>query len=210
MGNAYKESHEFDKAIAAYKKALFLWPESSEVFNNMGNVFGACGKIDKAIATYKKALSFNPQNAHVYINLGQALQEKGKIKEAVESYKTALSIEPENYIAHRALSLIINFKGHEKQFSQLPRLIESKRISDDARCHLSFALAKMYDDIKNYSRAFEYLAKGNGLREKLLHYSIDLDVKLFENLKKAQPEIFKNSLKKNINGSVPIFILGMP
>ena len=85
-------------------------------------------------------------------------------------------------------------------------------MKEDAKCHLSFALAKMYEDIGELDQAFSHLSEGNALRKKLLNYSINRDKELFIRLKKTQPNLQKSSveIKENLIKPTPIFILGMP
>ena len=85
-------------------------------------------------------------------------------------------------------------------------------MDDDARCNLSFALAKMYEDVGKLDQTFSHLSEGNALRKKLLKYSINQDHKLFTKLKNTQPHFLKNSLQINDKPieATPIFILGMP
>ena len=85
-------------------------------------------------------------------------------------------------------------------------------MSEDDQCQLSFALAKMYEDIGDMDKSFTCLTKGNSLRKQLLNYSIDQDKSIFSKLKNAQPNLFKNSIgiKENSTDHTPFFILGMP
>ena len=53
----------------------------------------------------------------------------------------------------------------------MKELYGQKGLSEDARCQLSFALAKMYEDIGELDEAFAHLSEGNALRKKLLKYS---------------------------------------
>ena len=64
---------------------------------------------------------------------------------------------------------------------QVKSLYKNKDMSEGARCHLSFALAKMYEDIGELDKAFEFLSAGNDLRKKLLGYKIDIDKKFLKN-----------------------------
>ena len=85
-------------------------------------------------------------------------------------------------------------------------------LNDDSRCHLNFALSKMYEDIGEFDQAYVHLSEGNALRKKLLNYSIDQDENLFIKLKDVMPILFQNSLKLEDKSDKPkpIFILGMP
>lgn len=85
-------------------------------------------------------------------------------------------------------------------------------MGEEARCQLSFALAKMYEDIGELDKAFEFLSTGNDLRKKILGYEIDIDKKFYEKLRKTEPLLRENSLEIQSTSSsiTPIFILGMP
>jgi hypothetical protein len=104
------------------------------------------------------------------------------------------------------------YTADDLHFKQVLNLIDDEGLDEDARCNLSFALAKMYEDIGEIDKSFEYLSQGNRLRKKLLKYSIEDDIIRFRQLKKVQPNLQKYSreLKKISGNLTPIFILGMP
>ena len=169
-------------------------------------------ELDEAIEAYNKALSIKPDYADAYYNIGVVLKEQGKLEKAIEAYNKSLSIKPEYAEAHRHLSIIKKYNEDDNQIVQAQELYKQEDLNDDARCSLSFALAKMYEDIGKLDQAFSHLSEGNALRKKLLKYSMDQDKKLFTQLKKAQPHLLKNSLKIKEGSieSTPIFIVGMP
>ena len=144
--------------------------------------------------------------------MGNALQDQGKLDEATEAYIKALTIRPDYAAAHYNLSSIKKYKEDDNQINQVQELLRRKGLSDDIRCHLSFTVAKMYEDIGKLDKAYSHLSEGNALRKKLLNYSIDQDKSLFTKLKITQPKILKNSLKieESSTDPTPIFILGMP
>ena len=178
----------------------------------MGIVLQDQGKLEEAIETYHKALSIKPDYAEAYNNIGITLQEQGKIEEAIETYNKALLIKPDYSETYRNLSFIKKYKKDDDQINQVQELYKRENLNDDARCNLSFALAKMYEDIGDLNQAFNHLSKGNALRKKLLNYSIKIDKSLFSSLKKTQPNLLKSSIemKKGSSGLSPVFIVGMP
>jgi tetratricopeptide (TPR) repeat protein len=161
---------------------------------------------------YRKALAIKPDFAEAYNNLGVIFQDQGKLEEAIEAYNKAISIKPDYAKAHRHLSRIKEYTPDDPQFLEVKSLLNKQDINDDARSKLNFALAKMYEDMDLLDLAFTHLSEGNALRKRVLKYSIDQDKKLFEQLKKTQPLLFKNSLKRQKTPTelTPIFILGMP
>jgi len=90
-------------------------------------------------------------------------------------------------------------------------LTDSERSESD-RIFLCFALAKVYDDLGEYDKSFDYLDEGNRLRKKELDYHLDHDRRLITKTR----EIFNaGGLDPQIaadgNASIqPLFIVGMP
>ena len=144
--------------------------------------------------------------------MGNALKDQGKLEEAIAAYSKALSIKPDYAEAYRNLSSIKKYEKDDNQIIQVQELYKRKDLSKDTRCHLNFALAKIYEDIGKLDEAFAHLSKGNALRKNLLKYSIKNDQELFTKLKNAQPYLLKNALemKENPIEPTPIFIVGMP
>ena len=99
----------------------------------------------------------------------------------------------------------------DEQFIKVQALHRRKDISKNDRCHLSFTLAKIYEDIGEPDQAYSHLSEGNELRKRTLNYSIKHDEQLFEKLKKGQTQIINKIEIAKVSGwPKPIFIVGMP
>ena len=212
VGAANKGLGQLDEAAKAFKKALSIKPDYAEVHYNIGIILKEHGELDEAIKAYNKALAIKPDYAEAYNNMGNVLTEQGKLEGAIDAYNKALSIKPDYAEAHRNLSFIKEYTLQDKQFLKLQKLYKRDDLSENTRCHLSFTLAKMYEDIGKLDKAYSHLSEGNALRKKVLNYSIEQDKSLFSKLKIAQPELLKNSLKIRESSAdlTPIFIIGMP
>ena len=147
-----------------------------------------------------------------HLNLGSVLIEQGKLNEAEKSQKCAIEIQPNFAEVYRNFSMIKKFSPQDDYFARLKALLNFEKLTDDSRCSLSFALAKMYEDNSEFDKAFEHLSEGNALRKKILNYSINKDEVLFLKLEEMQPFLLEKSLKiKRAAYKIkPIFILGMP
>ena len=143
--------------------------------------------------------------------MGITLKDKGKLDEAIKAYTKAVSIKPDYAEAHRNLSSVKKYTEDDKHFLQVQEFLKQRALTEDDKCHFSFALAKMYEDIGKLHQSYAHLSEGNRLRKKLLNYSINQDRELFSKLKNTQPRLLKNSLKinENLTEATPIFILGM-
>ena len=211
-GNALKDLSKLDDAMAAYNKALSIKPDYSEVYNNMAVLLQEQGKLVEALESYNKALLLNPNDPEIYNNMGAVLKDQGRLDEALQAYNKAISLKPDYSEAHRNKSTIIKYAVNDKHLLEVEKQYSDAALTDYDRCNLCFALAKMYEDIGDLDKAFTYLSLANKLRKKQLGYSIDLDKKLFVNLRKTQPILLKTRLeKKEISvDTKPIFIIGMP
>ena len=212
LGATLEEMGRLEEAEVIFNKAIALEPNSSAAYNNLGNTLKKLGKVEAAEACCKKAISLNPDNPLAQNNLGLILQELGKLDEAASCYIKALALKPDFAEAHRNLTLIKKFDRRDKQYSKMLELYLDKNISDEQRCHINFGLAKAYDDLGDFEKAFTHYEEGNALRKKLLNYDINQDVELFRQIKSAYQQIEQYSLEsEKLSRDVkPIFIVGMP
>ena len=212
MGSAAAQNGQLDQAAFAFDKAINIEPSSADAHNNLGNVLLDQDKPEEAIQAFNEALTIKPDYAEAYYNSGNALQALGMFNDALEAYKKAISYKPDYADAYRGLSSVDNYKNNEHQLMQVESLLSSQNVTENAKCSLNFALAKMYVDKGELKKAFKCLSEGNSQRKRILKYSIEQDEKLFDKVKEMQPMLLKNTLKRreNSNDLLPIFIVGMP
>ncbi len=212
LGNTLKQLGRLDEAVASYAKAISLRPNFAEAHFNLGNTYKELGKSDEALASYKQTILLKHDYAEAQHNLGNTYKEVGRLDEAVACYTQAIALKPEYAEAHRHLTLIKTFNGYDEQYSKMLKLYLDETISKEQRCHINFGLAKAYEDLGDFKRAFQHYREGNMLRKKLLNYNINQDLELFKQLKSSYPKIEKNSLEidKIAKNLIPVFIVGMP
>ena len=212
IGAANKGLGLLEEAVKAYNKALSIKQNCADAHYNMGNAFREQGKLDEAMQAYNRVLSIEPDYVVAYNNMGIVFQEQGKVDEAIQAYTKALSIKPDYAELHRNFSSIKKYTKNDKHFLQVQEFFKQRALTENDKCHFSFALAKMYEDIGELHKSYGHLSEGNRLRKKLLKYSINQDQELFTDLKRTQPTLLKNPLKINEKSTeaTPIFILGMP
>ena len=212
LGIVLKNNYKLEEAEKYYKKAINLKPNFADTYNNLGTVLDNLEKLNEAEIYYKKAIALKPNFAEAYNNLGTNLEQQGKLNEAQTMYEKAILINPGLTNAHRQLSLIKKFDSYDQHFQQMQKIYLDKNISGEQRCHINFALAKIYEDLENFEKAFQHFSEGNKIKKELLKYNIKNDIKLFNQIKLSFQKIKENTPKiiKNQNALNPIFIIGMP
>tara|TARA_B100000963_G_scaffold324397_1_gene309883 strand:- start:1293 stop:3095 length:1803 start_codon:yes stop_codon:yes gene_type:complete len=211
MGNVHKDLGETEKALELYEKALCTDPNYYEAHFNKGNALKNLGLPEKAILSYQKAL-FCHENADVHHNMGNALKDLGRVKEAISSYERAINLQPNYSHAHRTLTNLKKYSSFNAHFRQVKKLHNQKDLSDEDKCNLGYALAKIYEDMGKIKLAFEHFAAANSLRKRTLKYSVHKDQQLFKKIKSVQPRLKKYSMRGKAMSIefLPVFIVGMP
>ena len=70
LGNGYFDSHQPQKAIDAYGKALELAPRNPDLLTDQGIMYRELNAFDKAIACFEQANKIDPKHMQSLYNLG--------------------------------------------------------------------------------------------------------------------------------------------
>lgn len=91
------KQHNFEGAIAEYRKALALDANYVNAHNNLGNALDALGRHGEAIVEYQAALRIFPPYALAHHNLVITLRRKGDSNGAAEQERLACAFDPQTY-----------------------------------------------------------------------------------------------------------------
>lgn len=86
QGNTYSLNHDFESAIATYKKILSLYPHSSAVHYNLGYAFNELTEYQSAVQSFEKACALQP-TPHNYLALSTALLAHGDWEKGWRMYE---------------------------------------------------------------------------------------------------------------------------
>jgi tetratricopeptide (TPR) repeat protein len=99
------QKKEYDKAEAAYKKAIERKPDYAEAYSGLANMYNATRKFDEAATASAKAMELSGGaaaaggaagggNADAMFNQGVILWNAGKIPEAKAQFEAAVKLDP--------------------------------------------------------------------------------------------------------------------
>jgi tetratricopeptide (TPR) repeat protein len=120
---AYSESQkkDYDKAEAAYKKAIEIKPDYAEAYSGLANVYNATRKFDQAATASAKAMELSGSgaaagggggNADAMFNQGVILWNAGKIPEAKKQFEGAIAANPNHAESHYQLGMALVNEGN--------------------------------------------------------------------------------------------------
>lgn len=181
---------------------------SSLTLDTLGVAYSQMGLHEKAVVYFKKAVALNDKNPIYFFNLGASLKFTGDFDGAKKAYEKTISIAPNYYKAHAALTGLGNITAESNHIPQLEQLFAQTQQADD-KLYIGHALAREYEVLKDFDKAFYYLNTAKKIKLEQFKYSVDEDKALFKSLESH----FKNddrSQTKGFETDEAIFVVGMP
>ena len=128
LGHAYTTSatlrlggrDQYDKAQAAYEKAMDLSPNLAEPRIYMANMLTDTGRVEQAVPLLRAVLPANPNNAELHWELGYAYRFAGMLPQSVEECERARQIDPEVKINSSAINSYLYLGEYGKFLNSLP------------------------------------------------------------------------------------------
>ena len=211
LGTIYSNSNSYLEACVHLEKALQLKPDSEKTLSNLGKVYFSLSKYDLALTVLQKAQELAPTSAEPHNRLGVIHYERGDYHLARYHLKQAIALRPNYHTAHRHLSKAIKYKPSEPHIKQLHSLLENPENSANDRMQTCYALGKVYDDLQDYDRAYDYFAKANAIRGSELENDRDTRHNFFRILQTCfKKEMLARSGYPGNPSEQPVFIVGLP
>lgn len=95
-GNEALADKKLAEAKIHFEKAIEIYPQFDQAYNNLGVVLVETGDLDAAKKAFEKALELNDKFARAYVNLARLAMRTSDFTTASGLLKNSLSIEPLN------------------------------------------------------------------------------------------------------------------
>ncbi len=176
-----------------------------------GNALISLQRFEEAIAAYRRAEAAGVRDHIMFHNLGTALQVVGRSEEAAEAYRTALAIRPDFASTRRQLTATHKYESLDREAEQLEEQLKAPGLNVADRADLHMGLAKIFDDLGNYGRAFFHLQAGNQHIRSTIDYSADVNADYIDAvIETFDRGFFAKRPGFGLGSEVPLFIVGMP
>ncbi len=212
LGNTLKSLGYMEEAAASYRRAIDCNRNMPIAYLNLGGVLREMGKQYEALESFNNAITLKPDLVEAHNGRGNVLHDLGRTAEASECYERSIEINPTYTLAYQHLSVLKTYRRGDPQIRLMEDFLAQSELNDSDRMHLSFALAKAYDDIDEYDKSFQCLTEANQLRKKELAYEFVDDERLFSRIVATYSELAKVPVANEMPSAQvqPVFIVGMP
>ena len=211
LGRVLKEMDRPEEAIEVYRELLAQQPDNPKVHYRLAGVLGPAALTEESAAAYRRCLELAPKHAGAWLGLGHMLKTLGEQEQGIAAYQRCLELEPEFGEAYYSLANLKTYRFQDTEIEEMKQRMDGEEINDTSRVNFLFALAKAYEDRKDYQQAWHYYEEGNARQRMLVSYdpvqteTVNDDLVTFFNA-----DYFKTHRGVGHLDQAPIFILGLP
>ncbi len=196
------------QALAAAERALTLSPHDAASLDMLGVAFTLSNAHARAAEVFRRAVKVDSQDAHGHYNLATSLMFVGDLAGAESELEVCIAQQPTFWKAHATLAQLRRQTPLRNHTERVESLLAAHGADSQACELLNFALAKEYEDLGDYARAFDHLKSSKSLMRARSSYEPAHDIALFEALMSMTPA--DPSAGAGYPTSEPIFVIGMP
>lgn len=115
QGNQFYSQGNLAAAEQAYRQALALDPNRSDVYTNLGVTYYMMGRLDDAIDSYLAGLKLAPDDAELNYLLGAAYLQQSRLDEAREALLKANRADPNLGEPYYGLGVLYKLEGKREE-----------------------------------------------------------------------------------------------
>ncbi len=140
-------------ALDEYKKAIKIYPQFLEAYNNIGELYSQMGNKEDAISTYIEALKIS-KNSRTLLNIGVEYYSRKNHTKALEYFNDSITLEPE-FLEGNLYAALVNFnlKNYDKAQSHLELVVRL----DQKHYRANYLLSYLYYEKAEYQSTINCL-----------------------------------------------------
>ncbi|MGM0556785.1 MAG: tetratricopeptide repeat protein [Myxococcota bacterium] len=202
LGHLYKEQSDYEKALAAYDKAVELAPKDSNAWLSRGSVRMLLQQDKEAKQDFEKALSLEDnrdRKEKILRKLADVAFSQRDWEAAEGYYDRLIELDPRNeYLRMEYAQVLVKYKRFEKALEQYDELIKLAGRDTKARATTMRDKADVLERMGEYDRAIATYRKAMGLMREGHWLHNELRNRVVDVYRKADrlPELIEEYEKK--------------
>lgn len=209
FGIMLKEYGHLEKAEANLQVALQHYPDDPELRVELGLLLLDTGQRREAVQHLRRVLERHPDDADACARLAQVSERQGEYEMGYTLLRPLLERRTDSVNVALAYAVLARHLGHQEQaIALLERLLQAGKTANERKA-MYFALGKIYDETKNYDRAFLHYKSANDLEPRKLDIKW-MGQKFDELISVFSAENIARRPRASNKSRLPVFIVGMP
>ncbi|MGB5940865.1 MAG: sulfotransferase [Rhodanobacter sp.] len=208
FARALVRAHRSGDALQVANVASALSPQDPLLLDALGTVYTQCHALERAAVAFRRAVALAPGNPVCHFNFATSLIFSGDTAQAESELEACLALAPDYWPAYDMRSRLRRQTPADNHVDALLSLLARTNGNPTAQLQLQLALAKEYEDLGEYARAFEHITAGKAMNRASRSYSFARDEAIVQALIRAFPE--PRPQPPGCLSDEPIFVTGMP
>jgi len=207
---ALVESRQYEKALPILDRLRKQHPRDTDVLMGLFLASDAQDQTEQAEDYLQQILAIDPDHLEALAKKGGLAIQLGRMAEAEATARRLLSIQPDSPRGYDILTYVKKYQdADDPDITAMVDLYAQSAPDSEERQAMCFMLGTVMEQLKQYDRAFAYLAEGNGIRHNKTTYNGEHELANMDHIMTAYtPAVFSNT--SDNDDTTPIFILGMP
>jgi tetratricopeptide (TPR) repeat protein len=212
LGTALWGQRRTLEAEEAFTKAVRINPNHPDAHYNLGRFLADQGRLQDSEVAFRQALFLRPDFAEAYDELGIVLGFLGRMHEAEDAIRHAIWLKPTLTRAYWDLAAHHKYDSTDHEdVGNIRQQLQSTSLKEADAMNLHYALGKIYDDCKEYDKAFSHIDHANRIRRRTTSFDREGFSGFVSRMIAAfDSKAFSPDHTLEESSRIPVFIVGMP
>ena len=206
----YYQRQSYPECSKTLQAAAERIDHGAQFLYRLGVLYTYIGNHQSAFSSLQEAVKIDPNNAAIHFQLGESLRFSGDFDASLKAYEQAIELNPHSYESHLERSRLYKQSQQSNHIDEIETLLNQGVRSKRGAAKLLYALAKEYEDLEEYRRAFINMGRGATLQRQLVEYRPETDQRLVDDMILSYPYDITKENPDGYQSTEPIFIIGMP
>lgn len=211
LGTLLRARGDLAASETALRRAVKQQRRDAQALVDLGLTLGMRGRLGDARNCFEKAMRLKPRSANTLCGLAWLASREGRFEQAERLYRDALASEPRHTVALASLAQLRRMTAADGDWFASVQQMLAGDVSSLEEAKLRFALGKYFDDLGNYSSAFEQYKRANELQSALAtpydraarKAFVDDMIRIYTRERLARPSEGASGSRR------PVFVVGM-
>jgi tetratricopeptide (TPR) repeat protein len=215
LGHIFQGLRRFEDAAKAFRAAAASDPDSPERRMDLVRSLLAEKREAEAQVEVRRVVAMDPRNADAHWMLGRMLSDSGRFAEADDALERSATLNPDQGVVYydltRARTITEADRPLIRRMQAAARALERPGQSVEQAAMLQLALAKAFDDLRDFESAMRHIAAANRLKKAMgVLDRAALASRTDRLIDRFTPSFIASMLPSGDPSARPILIVGLP